>query len=119
MERINFKNGQAPYINDTNLNKMQDNIENSFLDTLESTSTKDALSANQGRVLNEKIENANTYSTEEINTGKTWIDGKDIYRRYITFTVGTSTNVWNQLANFDFETIVHNETFIKKRNCCI
>ena len=55
MEKINFKNGQAPYINDTNLNKMQDKIENSFLYTLESTSTKDAFSANQGRVLNEKI----------------------------------------------------------------
>lgn len=27
MEKITFKNGQAPYINDTNLNKMQDNVE--------------------------------------------------------------------------------------------
>lgn len=30
MEKITFKNGQAPYINDTNLNKMQDNIENTI-----------------------------------------------------------------------------------------
>lgn len=30
MEKITFKNGQAPYINDTNLNKMQDNIEKEF-----------------------------------------------------------------------------------------
>lgn len=27
MEKINFKNGQAPYINDTNLNQLQENIE--------------------------------------------------------------------------------------------
>lgn len=27
MDKITFKNGQAPYINDTNLNQMQDNIE--------------------------------------------------------------------------------------------
>ena len=30
MEKITFKNGQAPYINDTNLNRMQDNIEKEF-----------------------------------------------------------------------------------------
>lgn len=27
MEKITFKNGQAPYINDSNLNQMQNNIE--------------------------------------------------------------------------------------------
>lgn len=30
MEKITFKNGQAPYINDTNLNQMQNNIEKEF-----------------------------------------------------------------------------------------
>ena len=29
MKKIAFKNGQAPYINDTNLNQMQDNMEES------------------------------------------------------------------------------------------
>lgn len=28
MDKVNFKNGQAPYISDVNLNKMQDNVEN-------------------------------------------------------------------------------------------
>lgn len=32
MDKITFKNGQAPYINDTNLNQMQDNIENAIED---------------------------------------------------------------------------------------
>lgn len=27
MEKIDFKNGQGPYINDTNLNQLQDNVE--------------------------------------------------------------------------------------------
>lgn len=27
MEKINFINGQEPYINDTNLNQLQDNME--------------------------------------------------------------------------------------------
>lgn len=33
--------------------------------------------------LNDKITNANIYSTSEINTGKKWKDGKDIYRKVI------------------------------------
>lgn len=56
---------------------------NTVIDSLESQSSTDALSANQGRILNEKITNATTYSTEEINTGEKWVDGKDIYRKVI------------------------------------
>lgn len=57
MEKINFINGETP-INDTNLNQMQDNMENAIpnvIDNLESTSTTEPLSAKQGKVLNEKI----------------------------------------------------------------
>ena len=53
------------------------------VNSLESDSKTDALAAEQGKVLNEKIEKLNTYSTEEINTGKKWIDGKDIYRKVV------------------------------------
>lgn len=53
------------------------------VDNLTSTSTTNALSAKQGKILNDKITNTNTYSTEEVNTGKKWIDGKDIYRKVI------------------------------------
>lgn len=56
-------------------------------DTLTSTSTTDALSSNQGNVLNNKIEKLEKYSTDEVDTGKKWIDGKTIYRKTI---VGTS-----------------------------
>ena len=44
------------------------------------------------------------YSTNEVNTGKTWIDGKPIYRRVVD--AGTSsgsgyTNVNHNIANID------------------
>ncbi len=142
MEKINFKNGQAPYINDTNLNQLQENIEEAIdsksslpeggstgqvlakasnkdndvewvnqtgggevttvEDTLESESTINALSANQGKVLNEKINHINTYSTEEINTGKTWIDGKPMYRRIVSFTVSNDVKGVD-LSGLNFE----------------
>lgn len=53
------------------------------VDSLDSTSTTDALSAKQGKELNEKIEKRNNYSTDEQVVG-TWIDGKQIYRKTIT-----------------------------------
>ena len=67
------------------------------VDGLSSTSATDALSANQGRILNDRF----NYSTEEKVVG-TWIDGKPIYRKVINFgplpnasskTVSTGLNV--------------------------
>lgn len=34
----------------------------------------------------EYVNNCNTYSTDEIDTGKTWIDGKKIYRKVLAIT---------------------------------
>lgn len=63
LERINFVNNKEPWLNDVNLNRLQDNVENAIMqiettiiDNLESTSQTDALSAKQGKVLNEKIQ---------------------------------------------------------------
>ena len=52
-------------------------------DDLDSTNINESLSANQGRVLNEKITSLTTYSTEEQVIG-TWIDGKPIYRKVVS-----------------------------------
>lgn len=67
-----------------------------IIDNLTSTSTTDALSANMGRELDERItsiensgigeDSLTTYSTEEQLVG-TWIDGKPIYR--ITLSMGS------------------------------
>ena len=59
------------------------------VDNLESESETDALSARQGKVLNEKIETLTSqkvYSTEEKATGEVWIDGKLIYQKTIKIT---------------------------------
>ena len=55
------------------------------IDSLNSTSKTDALSADAGRELNEKIKNITSlknYSTEEVIIGK-WIDGKPIYGKVV------------------------------------
>lgn len=74
------------------------------VDNLTSTSSTNALSANQGKTLNEKITKTNTYSTEEQPIG-TWIDGKTIYRKVIDF---------GPLPNATKKEIAHNITNIDK-----
>ena len=73
------------------------------VDNLISSSSTNALSANQGKTLNEKIKNLTTYSTEERNTGETWIDGKTIYRKTFTYTPTTTdqTGFSHNIANVD------------------
>lgn len=71
------------------------------VDSLDSTSTTDALSAKQGKVLNEKIAKNSTYSTEEQAVG-TWIDGKTIYRKIINFGAlpnATKKEVQHNISN--------------------
>lgn len=73
------------------------------VDNSTSSSTIDALSANQGRVLNEKITNLITYSTEEVKTGGTWIDGKPIYKKTIQFTTSATGkhSIKHNISNLD------------------
>lgn len=73
------------------------------VDNLTSSSSTNALSANQGKTLNEKIETLSTYSTDEIDTGETWIDGKPIYRKTFTYTPTTTdqTGFSHNIANID------------------
>lgn len=68
------------------------------VDNLESESETDALSAKQGKVLNEKIETLTSqkvYSTEEKETGEIWLDGKTIYQKTITITDLNSNNTYS------------------------
>lgn len=67
------------------------------VDGLTSDSPTDALSAKQGKVLNEKF----NYSTEEKVVGK-WIDGKPIYRKVIDFGIfpnSTHKEVQHNISN--------------------
>lgn len=56
-----------------------------------STSQTDTYSCNY-------INDCNTYSTSEIKTDKTWIDGKPIYRKVIEYT-STGIDALNQQIN--------------------
>ena len=71
MEKINFKNGQAPALNATNLNQLQTNIENAINSVVESGS----------------------------NNNGSWIkysDGTMICRKSIPFTDVAINNSWDQ-----------------------
>lgn len=41
-----------------------------------------------------------SYSTSEVDTGKTWIDGKKIYRKVISDTLGTTNGTWKDISLF-------------------
>lgn len=58
------------------------------------------------------IKSVNTYSTEEIKTGDTWIDGKPIYRKVLTGTLSNTGAV-----NFSIQDakIINYDGFIKSR----
>lgn len=94
MEKINFVNYSQPAINDTNLNKIQDNTEDAIqevqdvvddLDTnkLDKTSVKDTYSTSATDTYScNYVNGLETYSTSETRVG-TWIDGKPIYRKVV------------------------------------
>ena len=71
------------------------------VDNLTSTDTTKPLSANQGRLLNQKL----NYYIEEVAVG-TWIDGSTIYRRVVEFTFSTTLNNWNLILSQPFKMMV-------------
>ena len=42
------------------------------------------------------IDESETFSTDEVNTGKKWIDGKPIYRLTVDATCGTMADIINE-----------------------
>ena len=85
-----WTNSNLPAINDTNLNHIEEGIEAAH-NAIDSTNTK--------------LTSLTTYSTEEINTGKKWIDGKPIYRKIIdcgALLNNTIKTVAHNISNLDF-----------------
>lgn len=78
MEKISFNNGRVPALNATNLNKLQDNIEDS-IKSQKTLSDTDTYSCNY-------INSMDKYSTNEVKINKVWIDGKPIYKKVIQIT---------------------------------
>lgn len=62
-------------------------------------SIKDQIARDKVELLEIGIENANIYSTEEIDTGKKWINGEPIYRKvFIPTVVNFSSSFVNILT---------------------
>lgn len=131
MEKINFVNDTTPALNATNLNKMQDNVEDvtGDLSDLETTANNNLVEAineakrsggdavpiysifdYDGDTAPTGYEQVDSYSETEVKTGDTWIDGRPIYRKVIKYhnnstigATGTATNIQiaHNISNFD------------------
>ena len=98
MQKINFQNlpSTSTPLNATNLNQMQDNIENAIdivagdiptvVDSLSGSSTTDAPSVH---AVNEKIDTITAYSTTETIIGK--MGNKLVYRKMVETTALPNT----------------------------
>ena len=59
-------------------------------------------SGNMHAVTSNAVADAFSYSTEEVKTGGTWIDGKPIYRKVLSNIItGTTQDIAHQIANID------------------
>lgn len=133
MQKINFINDTTPALNATNLNKLQQNVEDVTGDLTElETSAKTNLVAaiNEAKRSGgdavpihsifdydgdtvptgyEEVEETEDYSTSETNTGKKWIDDKPIYRKVLNLG---SVN-WNSTPKTFTHNISNLDTGIK------
>ncbi len=120
MEKINFINNQQPAINDTNLNKLQDNVEDAIGDVqtdinnkLDKTSVKNTHSTSIENVYScNYVNELKTHSTTDTIAG-TWIDNKPIYRRILAYTPSTFTN------NVEMDTGITNISTVTKMDATV
>lgn len=125
MEKINFVNNTTPALNATNLNKLQDNVEDAIdesettlggeISTLQSdvsalqmgvsakldkTSVKTTTTSSSTDTYScNYINNLVDYSESEKVIGK-WTNGKPLYRKVIIDTMGTSNAAWKSINVF-------------------
>lgn len=78
-------------VTDDNMNEIKSVVNNNASET--STNTTNITTNTT------KITNLQTYSTSETNTGKTWIDGKPIYRKVFSFTTPNDNNDYTITTN--------------------
>lgn len=96
-DKTTWQNGQAPYINENNLNKIEQGIYDNSIDiedletnvgdltNLETTNKSSLVTA-----INETLK-VNKYSTTETVVGE-WLDGKPLYRKVLTHTFSSYTS---------------------------
>lgn len=90
--------------NDIQVAQTGDNIELQIDDDIKnsiSQNTSDIVDVQQDIT---NLENGNVYSTNEVKTNKTWIDGKPIYRKVLVINNlpnNTSTSYAHSISNID------------------
>lgn len=140
MEKIDFINYQQPALNATNLNKLQQNVEDvtGDLSDLE-TSDRDNLveAINEAKRSGgdavpihsifdydgdtvptgyEEVEETEDYSTSETKTGKKWIDGRPIYRKVIATNLSVTNGTYINLSSLNINEILEVKSINKKVN---
>lgn len=119
MEKINFNNGRVPALNETNLNKLQDNVEDAIKEIVENeetTSETNTYSCNYINLLNLNVESEineinnviyqrldNNYNIDNIKTNGLY----GIFNATGTLPSGYSQND----NNFFIETMIWYETY--------
>lgn len=91
--------------NEDNEVNWTDPIETQVINSLNAESTTSALSAYQGKVLNNRlmnVEDSSIYSTEETKVG-TWINGKPIYRKVVIIPNVTATQATYDLSSIPID----------------
>lgn len=74
------------------------------------TSTTNSYSCNY-------LNSINDYSTNEVNTGKKWINRKPVYRMTFDYTIQTGTNAWHNIGTIsNAETLVIKELFVVRES---
>lgn len=69
---------------------------------------------NEGGLLQIASKNVFKYSNDEVDTGFTWIDGKEIYRKVISYgSLSANQEVSIDISNIGFDTIVYVNGFQK------
>lgn len=122
MEKIDFINNQQPALNATNLNKLQQNVEDAIqevqdvvddLDTnkLDKTSVKNTYSTSAVDTYScNYVNSLETYSTTETRVG-TWVDNKPIYRKVIIDTTSRTSGNYNIAHGIsNLSDVIHIET---------
>ena len=71
---------------------------------------------NMHSVTSDAVSRAMSYSTNEVNTGKTWIDGRKIYRKVLTATLQTDEQVLTLPISEKIKSFVKMEGTISKEN---
>lgn len=93
--------------NDIQVTQTGENIELELVNqipTIDSTVSTTSTNGIENQAITNYVKDINVYSTNEVDTGKTWIDGKPIYRKVVDCGLlpnNTFKDVSHNISNLD------------------